>query len=414
MATSDRFDFEAEYENLKHNLKFFDEAIPKKKDLERAVEALESATSEKSMLQEHKRQAEAVLGEKKQNWKELRTAHHINQEKWKLRAIKGDDVLFKFDNHLEYRYFAGLGDQIEVAQENLRLLEERRQVVQAYLAIDEVRQGPKTWQDRIDHQDQKIKKCEEEVLEMKQALHDALEQLRTNNRIRSPSNDSENPLLKSTRLKEKDEEIASLSKQICGWEEFRGSMEKLYESNKQTITSLEIKIEQDEPLLKVGMDILRRKQEMEKPKADRDMAAIERGNKAAHFGTALADARRVVSGSVAEEQAWHSKFYGFDASFVLENGLGAPKFLEVVDWHAAVKLFHNNMRCYPSFAFINCFKGFMDHLRSKHKVQLASADIETYLKDDQQGKQDYKNLKMWYEAAYALHKKRRAAQAGKG
>jgi hypothetical protein len=164
MATSDRLDFEAEYENAKHNLKFYDEAMPKKEDLERAVQALESAKSEKSMLQEHKRQAEDVLEEKRQNWKELRTAHSKNQEEWKLRAVKGDEVLFKFDNHLEFRYYAGLGDQIEVAKENLSLLEERHQVVQAYLAIDGVRQGPKTWQARIHHQDLLVQLHVEECL----------------------------------------------------------------------------------------------------------------------------------------------------------------------------------------------------------------------------------------------------------
>jgi hypothetical protein len=37
MTASDGFDFEAEYENAKHSLKFFDEAILKKKNLERAV-----------------------------------------------------------------------------------------------------------------------------------------------------------------------------------------------------------------------------------------------------------------------------------------------------------------------------------------------------------------------------------------
>jgi hypothetical protein len=46
MTASDGFGFEAEYENAKQNLKFFDEAIPKKKDLERAVYELESAKSE--------------------------------------------------------------------------------------------------------------------------------------------------------------------------------------------------------------------------------------------------------------------------------------------------------------------------------------------------------------------------------
>jgi hypothetical protein len=265
----------------------------------------------------------------------------------------------------------------------------------------------------VNRQDQKIKKCEEEVLEMKKALHDALEQLRTNNRIRSPSNDSDH-LLKSSRFKEKDKEIASLRKQICGWEEFRESMEKLYESNKETITSLETKIGQDEPLLKVGMDILRRKQEMEKPKADRDMAAIERGNKAAYFGTALADARRVVSGSVAEEQTWYSKFYGFDASFVLENCLGAPTFVEVCRLACSSQALPQQYEVLSFVCVHQLFQGFYGYLRSKHKVQLASANIETYLKDDQQGKQDYKNLKMWYEAAYALHKERRAALAGEG
>jgi chromosome segregation ATPase len=116
MATSDRFAFEAEYENAKRNLKFFDEVIPKKKDLERAVDALESAKSEKSMLQEHNQQTKAVLEEKRQNWRELRATHHKNQQEWQQRAIKAVDVLFRVDNHFVLRYHRGIESQIEVAK----------------------------------------------------------------------------------------------------------------------------------------------------------------------------------------------------------------------------------------------------------------------------------------------------------
>jgi hypothetical protein len=182
MTASDGFDFEAEYENAKQNLKFFDEAILKKKDLERALHALESAKSEKSRLQEHKQQAEAVLEEKRQNWRELRAAHVKNQQEWRRRSIKVDDVLFKVDNHFVLRYRRGIESQIAFAKENLRLLEERRQVDQAHAAVNKVRQTQKDLQARSYHQDEKIKGCEDEVLKVKKALDDALERLKTNNR----------------------------------------------------------------------------------------------------------------------------------------------------------------------------------------------------------------------------------------
>lgn len=249
-VTSDRFDFEPEYENAKHNLKFFDEAIPNKNDLERAVDALECAKSEISKLQEYKRLAEAVLEEKRQDWKELRTANDTNQQEWQRRALKADEVLFRVDNDFVLRYHRDIESQIEVAKENLRLLEERQQVEQAELAIDEVRQGPETWQARIDHQEQKIKKCEEEVLKIKKGLNGAVEQWKTENRIWNPSDDSDLLLLKAT-LKEQVDETASLRKQIC-------SLEESCKSDEKTIKSLATKITKDEPLLKVGMDILRR------------------------------------------------------------------------------------------------------------------------------------------------------------
>ena len=221
---------------------------------------------------------------------------------------------------------------------------------------------------------------------MRKALDDALEHLTTNNRIRSPLNASEPPLLKST-LKEKDDEIVSLRKQMC-------SLEETCKSDKKIITSLETRIEQDEPLLKVGMDILRRKQEMEKPKAEGDMVVVERGNKAAHFGSALADASRVVYGSVAEERTWYCGVYGIRPFLVFQFGPRAPTFVEVVDWHAAVKNFQNNVKCDNSNKFITQFKMFVDDIKSKHKLLQAAAEIETYLKDDQQGKDHYKFLKL--------------------
>jgi hypothetical protein len=144
------------------------------------------------------------------------------------------------------------------------------------------------------------------VLKIKRSLDDALEQWKTENRIWNPSHDSDLLLLKST-LKEQNDKIASLRKQIC-------LLEATCESRGGMISSLHTKIAEDEPILKVGMDILRRKQEMVKPKAERDMAAVERGNKAAHFGTALVNARRVLSGSVAEERTLYFELYGITAS----------------------------------------------------------------------------------------------------
>jgi hypothetical protein len=52
---------------------------------------------------------------------------------------------------------------------------------------------------------------------------------------------------------------------------------------------------------------------------------------------------------------------------------------------------------------------FVDDFRSRHKVELDGTDIETYLKEVKQGKEHYKSMKVWYEAAYAMHKKRRAS-----
>jgi hypothetical protein len=93
---------------------------------------------------------------------------------------------------------------------------------------------------------------------------------------------------------------------------------------------------------------------------------------------------------------------------VFQFGPRAPTFVEVVDWHAAVKNFQNNVKCDNSNKFITQFKMFVDDIKSKHKLLQAAAEIETYLKDDQQGKDHYKFLKLWYEAAYTMHKKRRA------
>ena len=401
MTASDGFDFEAQYENAKHSLKFFDDAIARKKELERALHTLESAKSEKSKLQEHKQQAEAVLEEKRQKWNELCAAHDKNQQEWYLRGIKGEDVLFRVDNHFKPRCQRGLESQIDVAKENLRLLEERRQVDQDHAAIDRVYQVAEDWQARIAHQEEKIKGCEDEVLKIKKALDDALEQWKTKNRIWNPSDDSDILLLKST-LKDQGNEIASLRKQIC-W------LKETCKSDKKTITSLETKIAKDEPLLKVGMDILRRKQEMDKPKAERDMVVVERGNKAAHFGSALADASRVLSSSVAEERTWYSEFYGFSASLVSQYGPSAPTTVEVLDSRASVKNFQRNVTCEYSKKFNTEFKIFVDDFRSQHMVLSDGTDIGTYLKDDKQGKEHYKSMKLWYEAAYTMHKKRRAS-----
>ncbi len=49
---------------------------------------------------------------------------------------------------------------------------------------------------------------------------------------------------------------------------------------------------------------------MEKPKAEKDMVVVERGNKVAHFGSALPDTSRVLSSTIDEERIWYSEVYG--------------------------------------------------------------------------------------------------------
>lgn len=60
--------------------------------------------------------------------------------------------------------------------------------------------------------------------------------------------------------------------------------------------------------LKIGLDILRRSQEMGKDKNLRSEAIIEQGNKAAHYGHALADAYRVLKvprETRSQESQWY-------------------------------------------------------------------------------------------------------------
>jgi hypothetical protein len=84
----------------------------------------------------------------------------------------------------------------------------------------------------------------------------------------------------------KDLEISNLNKQIA-------AMKNAANAQNTTTSSLSNNIIESRPIHDVGLAILERRRELQKLKSDRNQAIIERGNKAARFGSALADAHRV-------------------------------------------------------------------------------------------------------------------------
>jgi len=103
--------------------------------------------------------------------------------------------------------------------------------------------------------------------------------------------------------------------------------------------------------------------------------------------------------------------YGFAPSFVIRIGEKAPKFIEILDWHAAVKYFVNSTSI--SCDTQNFFKEFEPFKASFEGRGLplfyapdALAEMKKLLKEHEDRKCKYKILKRSYDGAYKLHKER--------
>jgi len=146
----------------------------------------------------------------------------------------------------------------------------------------------------------------------------------------------------------------------------------------------------------------------------RNEGHIEAGNKAAHYGSPLADAVRVYEVDKTEKsRTWYEEQYGTVASFVFEK-IGphrGPLFLNVLYWHGAVRNFDHVYSVTNTWRgnFMSEWRDFKEALSKSGKQE--DDDVATwiteYFKDNEDGKKSYARMKEEYETGYERNKERR-------
>ncbi|KAN0115387.1 hypothetical protein V8E51_004931 [Hyaloscypha variabilis] len=376
-------DFEAEYEKVKQNLSFFEDAIAKKKELDGITKSIEK---HKKQLEEVNAKLEAAcldFSKKNTEYTAHLPAFRFREIEWEDRDVDPDDVLYirNLSGHAQK-----LRDRIRLARANLAMLEESLLVEEQRVAIEAIRKQVVDLERISCGEGQLLEKLEMEEKTLRPVYEKAVALWQTKCH---DSFSNQNRELQST-LEEKDSEIAQLKTQIL-------SLNSTIDAKTKIIIAKEGLDLWKQPIIQVALDILASKQEEAKPKEKREEAIIEQGNKAAHNGTALADARRLLLDSPkrnAVEWTWYKQEYGASPEIVSQIGSDSPKTLEILDWNFSIRSFgtqHNDLK--EEFELL--FNKFGSILMNRQVGLNNALDMNTYL-ESSPGKKLYDKLKSLY------------------
>lgn len=198
------------------------------------------------------------------------------------------------------------------------------------------------------------------------------------------------------------------------------------------------------PAIRLGKQILLRRRELERPRNEQDHSVIQNGNRAAHWGGALAHAAYLKSHDyTCSETEWYRADFGvgFDYAWgVLQHA--DQRWVDILEWHSGMKYFHEfadsaattsvsrarltfapnaAQKPFLSSPFKRAFETVMVkafewsvHLQVKKCLggswPIPPMEMCQFLKDDEEGKQLYEAMKDAFEMGYSQHQKAWKAQ----
>jgi len=286
MATAKLPNFGEEYEKLTQKLAFFEEAKAKN-DLEVFTKSMDKHKREIQEISSKKAAVELEFEPKRLEFCAILSAFDKKETEWKRRGIDACKILFVprirqediFHNAQEFK------DRIKLGKENLDMLEARLSLAEHVAATESFLKVLSDLKDDIVSKKKAVKGLEEEEKILRKEYDGAVDQWRIKYEVSNPTSISEVGELRF-EVEAKDLEISNLNKQIA-------AMNNAANAQNTTTSFLSNNITENRPIHDVGLAILERRCELQKLKSDRNQAIIERRNKAAHFGSALADAHRV-------------------------------------------------------------------------------------------------------------------------
>jgi hypothetical protein len=159
------------------------------------------------------------------------------------------------------------------------------------------------------------------------------------------------------------------------------------------------------PLATAGRFIRERKLEWERDTKNQKL--VDLGNRASHYGMALADATLYQSfiPNKRSDSELYIAFYGLHPDFIWKNQQCAL-LLDILDWRGAMKDFYPpfsyHRTSYPTTMFSKLCNEFMTNIDAELTTWTV-ASLNEYLKDNEKGVQMYKDLKAHHAAGLKLH-----------
>jgi len=168
------------------------------------------------------------------------------------------------------------------------------------------------------------------------------------------------------------------------------------------------------PAHEVGLEILARRRELDRPKNLQAQDIIDQGDEAFNFGSALADAGRMRS--TGNTGGIHTEHYGFAPRVVwciLRVTRDAKYYMELLDFHSAMKHF-----CLVSSKSFEAFDFKENFRKLQEKVDVWGRDLDkegsvvpesmtNFFNIGGEGFLLQNKLKQQYHEAYAIHKQMR-------
>jgi hypothetical protein len=159
------------------------------------------------------------------------------------------------------------------------------------------------------------------------------------------------------------------------------------------------------PLTTAGQYIRGRKLEWESD--NKNQKLVELGNKASHYGMALADATLYQSfcPNKRKDPGLYTAFYGLHPDFIWKNQK-CTLLLDILDWRGAMKDFYppfsSHRTTYPETTFSKLCNKFMASIEAELTTWTV-ASLNKYLKDNEKGVQMYKDLMAHHAAGLKMH-----------
>ena len=192
---------------------------------------------------------------------EFATLNIERQEKWAQLGVKADDAKFICDHVKRRKYVRSeLEKQITLAEENATLFKERLQIT--ILARSSVEADCRVHKlcEEIEEADVKLQAFKKQLVEARMTYRATVLEWIGKQQLSKPSTQPTEHESSTSDVAERDARIDALEKQVK-------EQEDQLKAKDGTIQSLEAKISASEPIQAVGLHALRRRRELQKPKA---------------------------------------------------------------------------------------------------------------------------------------------------